>query len=348
MTDKQLTIIQPDDWHLHVRDGDVLKTVMPYTARTFARAIIMPNLKNPVTTAARARTYRDEIMAAVPSGVKFKPLMTCYLTDDTDASDVGQGFKAGDFTAAKLYPAGATTNSENGVTDMNKITPVLRVMERIGMPLLVHGEVTDENIDIFDREAVFIERILTPMMNDFPALKIVFEHITTKDAVDFVVGENNNLAATVTPHHLMINRNALFKGGLNPHMYCLPVVKRERHRLALRDIVTSGHKRFFLGTDSAPHMVSAKETSCGCAGIFSAFSALELYAQVFGEENALKNLEAFASLNGPRFYGLPINEACVTLASAPYPIPGVIDVGDDQIQPFMAEETLNWSVTHNG
>jgi len=348
MTDKQLTIIQPDDWHLHVRGGDVLKTVMPYTARTFARAIIMPNLKNPVTTAARARTYRDEIMACVQDGVNFTPLMTSYLTDDTDAFDLEQGFAAGYFTAAKLYPAGATTNSENGVTDIKNISTALRVMERIGMPLLVHGEVTDENVDIFDREAVFIERILTPLMNNYPALKIVFEHITTKDAVDFVVGENNNIAATVTPHHLMVNRNALFKGGLNPHMYCLPVIKRERHRLALRDIVTSGHKRFFLGTDSAPHFTRDKETNCGCAGIFSSYSALELYAQVFGEENALENLEAFASLNGPEFYGLPVNEKRVTLSRVPYVIPNAIDVGRDQIQPFMAGETLNWSVTDNG
>ena len=348
MQNDKITIIQPDDWHLHVRDGDVLKTVLPYTAHTFGRAIIMPNLKNPVTTAAKAREYRERIMASVPGGVAFTPLMTCYLTDDTDADDVKRGFSSGDLTAAKLYPKGATTNSENGVTDIRNIYPVLGTMEQIGMPLLVHGEVTDSDVDIFDREAVFIDRVLTPLLNDFAALKIVFEHITTKDAVDFVRAETDHLAATVTPHHLLINRNALFKGGLNPHMYCLPVAKRERHRRALRDVVSGGHPRFFLGTDSAPHMISAKETGCGCAGIFSAFSALELYASVFDEEDALDNLEAFASLNGPRFYGLDVNENKVTLARKPLAVPDEIPVqGGESIKPFMAGETLLWSVTDN-
>ena len=341
----EITIRRPDDWHLHLRDGDMLKAVVPFTARRFARAIVMPNLSPPVTTPAAAEAYRERIMAQVPEGTVFTPLMTCYLTDDADADDIIQGHRSGIFTAAKLYPAGATTHSDAGVTDIGRIEPVLGRMEEAGMPLLVHGEVTDPDVDVFDREAAFIERVLGPLLDRFPGLGVVFEHVTTSDAVDFVSAGGDNLAATITAHHLIINRGAMFEGGIRPHMYCLPVAKRESHRLALRKAATSGNGKFFLGTDSAPHAVSAKEIDCGCAGIFSAPAALELYAQVFEEENALDRLEAFASLNGPKFYGLAANEGTLTLKKEEGRVPGDVPVeGGEAVKPFMAGEPLTWAI----
>lgn len=311
----KIRIIRPDDWHVHLRDGAVLRAVLPYTAAVFARAIVMPNLRPPVMQTADAVAYKQEIMAALPRGMDFTPLMTLYLTDQTDAEDLAEGFMQGSVTAAKLYPAHATTNSEYGVTDIQALAGVFERMEKIGMPLLVHGEVTDPDVDIFDREAVFIERILQPLRKNFPALKVVFEHLTTKQAVDYVFAEglNSPLAATITPHHLRINRNDMFKGGLRPHYYCLPVAKREIHRRALVGAATSGAPMFFLGTDTAPHVRTAKESACGCAGIFNANNALQVYAAVFAAENALDKLEAFASLNGPSFYGLPVNNQFLTL-----------------------------------
>ena len=324
----------------------MLRAVLPFTANVFGRAIIMPNLTPPVARAADAAAYRDRILAALPAGVSFEPLMTAYLTDATDAEDLAQGHADGVFTAAKLYPAGATTNSDNGVTDLANIHAVLATMERVGMPLLVHGEVTDPAVDIFDREKVFIDRVLKPALEKFTALKVVFEHITTADGVAFVRGAGANVAATITPHHLVINRNALFAGGMRPHMFCLPVAKRERHRLALRDAATSGEAAFFLGTDSAPHPVSAKESDCGCAGIFNAPSALEIYAQVFDDEGALDRLEAFASLNGPAFYGLPANEGTVTLAREERANDPLLTVGDDDVLPFDTGTALGWRVAN--
>ena len=330
-----LTIRRPDDWHVHLRDGDMLRLVAPYTARQFARAIVMPNLVPPITTVDAASSYRDRIVEAAGPG--FAPLMTCYLTDATSPDEVARGFEDGVWIAAKLYPAGATTNSASGVTDIRKIYPVLERMERIGMVLCVHGEVTDPDVDVFDREAVFIERVLSKLVRDFPKLRIVFEHITTEEAVKFVTREPY-LGATVTPQHMQINRNAIFAGGLRPHAYCLPVAKREKHRLAVRKAATSGSPKFFLGTDSAPHTREAKESACGCAGIFNAPFALESYATVFEEEGALARFEAFASLNGPRFYGLSANEDSVTLARAEVAIPD--EIGG--IVPFHAGETLPW------
>jgi len=342
---ESLTIRRPDDWHLHLRDGAMLAAVVPYTARQFARAIIMPNLAPPVTDRASARAYRGRILAAVPEDLSFEPLMTAYLTDETNPEEIAAGKAEGLFTAVKLYPAGATTNSASGVTDIQKTYPVLAKLQDIGMPLLVHGEVTDPAIDIFDREAVFIDRVLTPVLGDFPELKVVFEHATTEDAVDFVGASGPNVAATITAHHLIINRNALFQGGIRPHLYCLPVAKRERHRLALRRAATSGDVKFFLGTDSAPHPVSAKESDCGCAGIFSAPTAMELYAQVFEEEGALDKLEAFASLNGPDFYRLPVNEATLTLNRQERDDPeGVTTADGEAVKPFAIGERLRWSV----
>ena len=337
MTDT-ITIRRPDDWHVHLRDGAMLEAVAGYTARQFARAIVMPNLVPPVTSVAAAEAYRGRIMAALPEGADFTPLMTCYLTDDADADEIARGHAAGVFTACKLYPANATTNSAHGVTDIRNIYPVLERMQAIGMPLLVHGEVTDPDVDVFDREAVFIERVLSRVVRDLPELKIVFEHITTSEGVDFVIGAGPNIGATVTPQHLMINRNAIFAGGLRPHAYCLPVAKREKHRLAVRKAATSGPPKFFLGTDSAPHAVEAKESGCGCAGIFNAPYALESYATVFEEEHALERLEAFASENGARFYGLPLNEGSVTLERADVEVPGQIG----GVVPFHAGETLRW------
>ena len=338
MTD-HITIRRPDDWHVHLRDGDMLKAVAGYTARQFARAIVMPNLSPPVTSVAAAIAYRERIVAAAPG---FAPLMTVYLTDASDPVEIERGHAEGVFTAAKLYPAHATTNSAHGVTDIAKLYPVLEAMQRIGMPLLVHGEVTDRDVDVFDREAVFIERILSGIVRDFPALKIVFEHITTAEAVAFVDASSPNVAATITPHHLMLNRNAMFDGGIRPHAYCLPVVKRERHRLALRKAATSGSPQFFLGTDSAPHAQSAKETACGCAGIFNAPYALESYASVFDQEGALDRLEGFASEHGPRFYGLPLNEGMVRLERASGVVPDVVDCCGIDVVPFCSGATLGW------
>ena len=336
MSVQAITIRRPDDWHVHLRDGDMLKAVAPYTARQFARAIVMPNLVPPVTTPEAAIAYRGRIVEATGPG--FTPLMTCYLTDSTDPDELAHGFDDGAWIAAKLYPAGATTNSASGVTEVRNIYPVLERMQAIGMVLCVHGEVTDPRIDVFDREAVFIERVLGPVTRDFPQLKIVFEHITTAQAVQFVLGSGDDVAATVTPQHLILNRNAIFAGGLRPHAYCLPVAKREEHRLAVRKAATSGSPKFFLGTDSAPHSREAKESSCGCAGIFNAPFALESYAQVFEEEGALDHFEAFASENGARFYGLPLNEGAVTLERAEVQVPEEIA----GIVPFHVGETLHW------
>ncbi|MDE1916365.1 MAG: dihydroorotase [Sphingomonadales bacterium] len=338
-----ITIRRPDDWHVHLRDGAMLAAVADYTARQFARAIVMPNLTPPVTTVAAALAYRERIMAALPKGRDFTPLMVCYLTDGIDAEEIARGHGEGVFTAAKLYPAHATTNSAHGVTDIRKMTKVLDTIQRIGMPLLIHGEVTDRAVDIFDREAVFIERILTPLVSDYPELKVVLEHITTAEAADFVLAGGETVAATVTPQHMIINRNAIFDGGIRPHAYCLPVAKREHHRLAVRKAVTSGSPKFFLGTDSAPHNVARKETSCGCAGIFNAPFALESYCQVFDEDGALPHFEGFASLNGPRFYGLPVNEGTITLSKTGVAVPAVIGEGDTAVVPFHAGETLAWT-----
>ena len=336
MTDT-ITIRRPDDWHVHLRDGAMLDAVARFTARQFARAIIMPNLSPPVTRADQAAAYRARIAAAAGPG--FTPLMTCYLTNDSDPDEIERGHRAGAWVAAKLYPAGATTNSASGVTDIANIARVLERMEAIGMPLLVHGEVTDPAVDVFDREAVFIDRVLLATMARFPALRIVFEHVTTRDAAELVTsGEFPNLAATITPQHLMLNRNALFDGGLRPHAYCLPVVKREEHRLAVRRATTGVSPNVFLGTDSAPHVVGAKESGCGCAGLFNAPFAIEAYATVFDEEGALDRLEAFASENGPRFYGLPLNEDRITLARGGEQVPERIG----EVVPFGAGSRFGW------
>ena len=337
-----LTIRRPDDWHVHLRDSDMLRGVAHYTARQFARAIVMPNLAPPVTTSAAARAYRERILAALPEGTAFEPLMTCYLTDDTDADDLAAGFEEGVFTAAKLYPANATTNSAHGVTNVANIRGVLARMSDIGMPLCVHGEVTDADVDVFDREAEFIRRTLAPLVDALPTLRVIFEHITTEDAVKFVTEAGENVAATITPQHLHINRNAMLVGGIRPHAYCLPVAKRERHRLALRAAATSGSPKFFLGTDSAPHARHAKESACGCAGIFNAPFALESYAKVFDEEGALGRLEGFASEHGPRFYRLPLNEGTVTLERAEHSVPETVDANGEVLVPFHAGETLGW------
>jgi dihydroorotase len=320
----------------------MLGAVLGYTARQFARAIIMPNLVPPITTVGAARAYAARIVAALPAGARFTPLMTCYLTDGLDAAELERGWQEGVFVAAKLYPAKATTNSDFGVTDIKHVYPTLERMARLGMPLLIHGEVVDPEVDIFDREAVFIERVLSPMLRDIAGLRVVFEHVTTAEAVDFVQATQSGLAATITAHHLVINRNALFQGGLRPHAYCLPVAKREHHRRALRRAAVSGDSRFFLGTDSAPHLAHNKEAACGCAGIFSAPAALETYVTVFDEEGALDRFEAFASLNGPAFYGLPANEEKVTLVRGDCAVPAVIEAATGRLVPFHAGERLAW------
>jgi dihydroorotase len=337
-----ITLRCPDDWHVHLRDGEMLTTVAQYTARQFARAIVMPNLVPPVTSVAAARAYRGRILAALPRDSDFAPLLTCYLTDTTTPEEVDRGFREAAFTAVKLYPARATTNSAFGVTDYERVAPVLECMAELGMPLLIHGEVTDSEVDVFDREAVFIDRVLDPLRRRLPELRLVLEHITTEEAVDYVTSGGPNLAATITAHHLVINRNAIFAGGIRPHLYCLPIAKREKHRLALRRAATSGDERFFLGTDSAPHAFPTKETACGCAGIFTAPCALEIYAEVFEEEAALDRLEAFASLNGPQFYRLPPNDARITLRREPFVVPQLIGEGDNTVVPFRAGETLRW------
>lgn len=339
----QILIRQPDDWHVHLRDGAMLADIAGWTARQFARAIVMPNLAPPVRTTADAVAYRDRIRAALPGDTRFEALMTLYLTDQSDADDVARGFAEGVVTACKLYPANATTNSQHGVTDIARIAPVLERMQAIGMPLLVHGEVTDPAIDIFDREAAFIARVLIPTLERFPALKLVFEHITTAEAVAFVEAAPANVAATITPHHLQINRNAMFAGGIRPHFYCLPVAKRETHRLALRRAATSGSAKFFLGTDSAPHAVTAKESGCGCAGIFNAPVALEAYATVFDEEGALDRFEGFAALHGPAFYGLPVNSRRVRLVRRAHAVPQTLTLGGTPVVPYHAGTALDWS-----
>lgn len=353
MVTSRLKLRRPDDWHVHLRDGALLQAVAPATARTFERAIVMPNLSPPITTVAAAEAYGARIRAALPEGSRFTPLLTAYLTDTIDPAEIERGHREGVFTACKLYPAHATTNAAAGVTDLARIEAVLAAMERIGMPLLIHGEVTDAEIDIFDREAVFIERHLAPLLGRHPGLKVVLEHITTAESVDFVRQAGPNLAATITPHHLHINRNAMFQGGLRPDFYCLPVAKRERHRLALRQAATSGEPCFFLGTDSAPHPRSAKESACGCAGIYNAPYALESYAAVFEQEGALDRLEAFASLHGPAFYGLPLNEGTITLVREPHTVPPRLhghgaDGAAADLVPFHAGQVLQWRLEREG
>ncbi len=342
MTD-QITITRPDDWHLHVRDGEILKDVVPVTARQFARAIIMPNLMPPVTNASMAMAYKDRVLAAA-AGTSFEPLMTLYLTETTTSAEILAAKEAG-VVAAKLYPAGATTNSASGVTDIRRIYPVLQAMSECGMLLLVHGEVTDPDIDIFDREKVFLDTVLAPTLKTFPSLKVVLEHITTADSAEFVQQHRGSqLAATITPQHLMYNRNHMLVGGIRPHLYCLPILKRNRHQQALREAVASGDTRFFLGTDSAPHAQDRKETACGCAGCYSAYSALSLYAEVFEELGVLDKLEAFASFNGPDFYGLPRNRDTLTLVKQPWQMPETLPLADGKIVPLKAGEQLQWQV----
>jgi len=344
MTIKTLNITRPDDWHLHLRDGAALKAVLPDTARQFARAIVMPNLRPPVTTTLLASTYRTAILDAVPRGAAFQPLMTLYLTDNTLANEIKEAKASGIVHGVKLYPAGATTNSDSGVTDLAKCSPALAAMEEVGMPLLIHGEVTDANIDVFDREKVFIERNMETLLTRYPKLKIVFEHITTKDAADFVTSAPNTVAATITVHHLLMNRNEMFKGGIQPHHYCLPVLKREEHRLALVKAATSGNPKFFLGTDSAPHSKHSKEAACGCAGIYTAHTALELYAEAFEAANALDKLEAFASFYGADFYGLPRNSEKITLVKENWQVPASLPFAGDELIPLRAGQTITWKL----
>ena len=345
MTTESITITRPDDWHLHLRDGDILNSVAPFTAKQFQRAIVMPNLKPAVTTVKQAVDYLDRILAAV-EGSNFEPLMTLYLTDNTSADEIRAAHKSCFIKGVKLYPAGATTNSDEGVTNIRLCDAALEEMQRAGLPLLVHGEVTDSSIDVFDREKVFIDRVLAPLMERFPELKIVFEHITTLDAVDFVLGTEPRIGATVTVHHLMYNRNAMFEGGIRPHHYCLPVLKRESHRQALLRAISSGNPKFFLGTDSAPHAKNLKESGCGCAGIFSAHAAIELYASVFEMIGALDKLEAFASFHGPDFYGLPRNTDTITLTKSEQTIPESYPMADGAVVPLMAGQTIPWSLKH--
>ncbi len=340
-TQDTLTLLRPDDWHLHVRDGAAMATVVPHTARQFGRAIIMPNLRPPVTTTEQALAYRDRILASVPAGLSFTPLMTLYLTDNTPASEIERAQAAG-VVALKLYPAGATTNSDAGVTDIRKTYATLEAMQRAGLVLCVHGEVTDSTVDLFDREAVFIDRVMQPLRQDFPELKVVFEHITTKEAADYVASAGAFTAATITAHHLLYNRNAIFQGGLRPHYYCLPVLKRELHRQALLAAATSGSDRFFLGTDSAPHPAHLKEHAAACAGCYTALSAMELYAEAFESAGALDRLEAFASRNGPAFYNLPVNEGTITLKREAWTLPESVAFGDASLKPLRGGEVMHW------
>ncbi len=342
MAAMELKLTRPDDWHLHLRDGALMQSVLPDTARQFARAIIMPNLKPPVTTTKQALAYRARIMSALPAGMKFEPLMTLYLTDNTTAQEIRTAKQSGVIHAVKYYPAGATTNSDAGVTDMRKAYPALEEMQRCGMPLLVHGEVTDPAVDVFDRESVFIARVLQPLLRDLPALRVVFEHITTSDAAHFVTEATDNIAATITAHHLLYNRNAMFNGGIRPHYYCLPVLKRETHREALIAAATSGNKKFFLGTDSAPHAQHTKETACGCAGIYTAHAAIELYAEAFEQAGALDKLEAFASFYGADFYKLPRNTESITLRREEWQVPPTIALGEHRLVPLRAGEMVGW------
>ena len=341
-----LTLRRPDDWHVHFRDGAIMEAVLRYTAELFGRAIVMPNLVPPVTTVAAARAYRGRIKAALPADSSFQPLMTCYLTDSTQPSELEHGADEGVFIAAKLYPAGATTNSDHGVTAIRNIWPALETMQKIGLPLLIHGEVVDPDVDIFDREAVFIDKVLTPILDDFPALKVVTEHITTETAVEFVFARSPRVGATITPHHLMINRNAIFERGIRPHMYCLPIAKREHHRQALCRAVRSGSPHFFLGTDSAPHLAHTKENACGCAGIFNSPNVIPCLAQVFEEENALDKLEGFVSVHGATFYGLPPNTESITLERRPPVMPDTVAIGSEgeSIKVFEPPTPLHWRI----
>ena len=341
----QITITRPDDWHLHLRDGAALAAVLPHTARQFARAIVMPNLRPPVTTVDQAAAYRERILAALPAGMAFEPLMTLYLTDNTPADEIVRARESGAVHAVKLYPAGATTNSDAGLTDIRKADETLAEMARLGLPLLVHGEVTDPAVDVFDREAVFIEQVLSPLLKRYPALRVVMEHITTKDAAEFVAAAGANVGATITAHHLLYNRNAIFQGGVRPHWYCLPVLKRETHRQALIAAAVSGNPKFFLGTDSAPHAKMTKEAACGCAGCYTAYAALELYAEAFEQAGALEKLEAFASFHGPDWYGLPRNSGSVTLVKESWTVPADYPyISSDHIVPLRAGETLPWKM----
>ena len=340
----ELTLTRPDDWHLHVRDGDALASVLPHTASQFGRAIIMPNLQPPVTTMAQALAYRKRILSALPVDADFNPLMTLYLTDNTTPDDIIEAHASQLVNAVKLYPAGATTHSDAGVTAISNTYAALDVMEKLGMPLLVHAEVTDASVDIFDREKAFIDSILEPLSVRYPALKVVLEHVTTREGVDFVVNSADSVAATITAHHLLLNRNAMFRGGLQPHSYCLPVLKRETHRQALLEAAISGKRKFFLGTDSAPHARNRKETACGCAGIYTAHAALELYARVFEEAGSLDKLEAFASHFGADFYGLPRNTTTITLEKTDWQVPNSYPLGDSAVVPLFAGETLHWRV----
>ncbi len=343
MTTK-LTITRPDDWHLHLRDGAALAAVLPDTARQFARAIVMPNLRPPVTTTLLAEAYRTRVLEALPEGVQFEPLMTLYLTDNTPPQEIAQAKASGFVHGVKLYPAGATTNSDSGVTDLAKCAKTLAEMEKQGMPLLIHGEVTNANVDVFDREKVFIERHLIKLLKDFPGLKVVLEHITTQDAADFVQAAPSNVAATLTAHHLLMNRNDMFTGGIRPHHYCLPVLKRETHRQALVKAAVSGSPKFFLGTDSAPHARHTKEASCGCAGMYTAHTAIELYAEAFEAANALDKLEAFASFYGADYYGLPRNTDTITLSKTSWQVPEKLPFGADELIPLRAGQTLTWKM----
>jgi len=341
----KINLTRPDDWHVHLRDDALMRAVLPDTARQFARAIIMPNLKPPVTTTAQAIAYRERILAAVPASMKFEPLMTLYLTDNTSPQEIRTAKQSGAVHAVKYYPAGATTNSDAGVTDLRKTYPALEEMQRCGMPLLVHGEVTDPTVDIFDREAVFIDRVLQPLLKDFPKLRLVFEHITTQEAAQFVMETPATIAATITAHHLLYNRNALFTGGVRPHYYCLPVLKRERHREALLVAATSGSSKFFLGTDSAPHAQQTKEAACGCAGIYTSHAALELYAEAFAEVHALDKLEGFASFFGADFYNLPRNTQRVTVQRESWQVPASLAFGEYRLIPLRAGEKITWKMT---
>lgn len=340
----RLTLIKPDDWHLHLRDGDALASVVADSARCFARAIVMPNLKPAVRTTQQALHYRERILGALPDGAKFEPLMTLYLTDDTPPEEISRAKLSGRVFGVKLYPAGATTHSDEGVTRLSRCLHTLEKMEEVGLPLLVHGESTDPAIDIFDREKAFLEEVLGPALERFPRLKVVLEHVTTRDAVQFVEVMGENIAATITAHHLLLNRNALFLGGIRPHHYCLPVLKREQHREALVEAATSGNPKFFLGTDSAPHARSAKEAACGCAGIYTAHAAIELYAAAFEEAGALDRLEAFASVHGPGFYGLPVNEEKITLVRQEWTVPEELAFGATRLVPLRAGETIPWKI----
>ncbi len=339
-----ITLTRPDDWHLHLRDGDALKAVAPHTAAQFARAIVMPNLKPPVITTEQALAYRERVLAALPAGSRFEPLMTLYLTDNTPPEEIERAVASGQVKAVKLYPAGATTNSDSGLTDIRKAYPTLERMAELGLPLLVHGEVTDPAVDVFDREAEFLKQVLGPLLERYPQLKVVAEHITTADAAEFVLGAGDTVGATITPQHLLLNRNAMLVGGMHPHHYCLPVLKRERHRERLVEVATSGNPKFFLGTDSAPHAQGAKESSCGCAGIYSAHAAIELYAEAFERAGALEKLESFASFHGADFYGLPRNAETITLKREPWEVPADYPFGEQKLVPFMAGQTLNWKL----